>query len=72
MGFYLISLVSGDSRDRIHNFNENLLWSDFLPEDIHEVMSKNVGNTNDPNEATGSLSHYSASHHPIAAHTQRS
>ena len=37
----------GDSRDRIHNFNENLLWSDFLPEDIHEVMSKNVGNTNE-------------------------
>ena len=27
--------------------NENLLWSDFLPEDIHEVMSKNVGNTNE-------------------------
>ena len=36
-GIYLISLVSGDSRDRIHNFNE--VWSD-LPEDIHEVCQK--------------------------------
>lgn len=31
----------GDSRDRIKHFGKGLLWSDFAPEDIREVVNKN-------------------------------
>lgn len=48
---YLIDFTGhGDSRDRIKQFGKELLWSDFAPTDIHEVVSKHVVNKNGKNK----------------------
>ena len=46
---YLIDFTGhGDSRDRIKQFGKELLWSDFAPDDLHELVE--VVNKNDKNK----------------------